>query len=135
MEETLQQDQYKQILEENIVPFAISKHGGLNNFIYQDDNCDPHRAKSTQQHIIQSGINRLLWPAQNRDLNSIENVWGHIKREIEKQQFPAKNEEHLFFKLQCVWNSIPDEYLKKLAESVTSRVAKVIAAKGGSIPY
>ena len=130
IEGTLKRDQYKRILEENAIPFAISKHGCLNNFVCQHDNCGPHRAKSIQQYMVQSGINRLLWPAQCPELNPIGNVWGCMKRETAKLPFPPKNEEHLFSKLQSVWKSIPDEYFKKLAESMTYRVAKVIAAKG-----
>ena len=73
-EVTLEQEQYKSVLEENIVPLKIEDYASISRVIFQQDNCGPHRAKSVTAYLEASGINLMNWPAQSLDLNPIENA-------------------------------------------------------------
>ncbi len=67
----LNQHKYKQILSRYVIPFASTKHQGLRNFLFQQDGCGPHRAKSIKQYLDAENVRVLPWPAQSPDLNPI----------------------------------------------------------------
>ena len=62
-------------------------------------------------------------PAQSPDLNIIEAVWDHLDREWNKRQPTSK--EELWDVLQEPWTTIPEDYFKKLQESLSKRVQTV----------
>ena len=59
--DTLNQRQHIRMLEDNIIKFAQTNYGGLERFIFQDDNCSPHRANSVQKYMRAKGLSRLAW--------------------------------------------------------------------------
>ena len=129
------QHKYRQILEANLLPFMNAKHGGNDDFILQEDNCGPHRAKSIAKYLQTKGVTRMKWPAQSPDLNPIENVWGLLKMRLRKRLKQPTNCDELFTILQSEWNALSDEYFISLANSMASRVKKVVSMRGGSTKY
>lgn len=105
------------------------------SFILQDDNCHSHSSKFTMAWMARRKIQRMDWIAQSPDLNLIENVWSHLKRELgEMTPLPstvAILEERIF----DVWNDITVEYIHTLYESMSKRCELVIKNKGGSTKY
>lgn len=92
--------------------------------------------------MLEHGISLLEWPPYSPDLNPIEHVWNLLKRRL-FQLFP-----HLFdlnrnladgeeFKecLQKAWDSITQEEIRDLIDSIPRRLAAVIAAKGWYTKY
>ncbi len=51
-------------------------------FIFQQDLAPAHTAKSTKSWLNDHGVGVLDWPANSPDLNSIENLWGIVKRKM-----------------------------------------------------
>ena len=129
------QYKYKEILQNHLLPFMHSKHGGKDDFVLQEDNCGPHRAKSIAKYLQNEGVSRMNWPAQSPDLNPIENVWGLLKNRLRKLPKLPTNRDQLFEILQSEWNSLPDDYFASLADSMAARVRKVISCGGGSTKY
>jgi len=74
----LDQYQYLQILEEALLPFARLTFG--HNFVYQDDNARPHRARTVVNFMETEGIEHMEWPAVSPDMNYIENPWSEVTR-------------------------------------------------------
>ena len=73
------------------------------------------------------------WPPQSPDLNIIEAVWDHLDRERNKGQ--PKSKEELWEVLKEAWYNIPEDYFRKLQDSLPKRVKDVLSAKGGHTKY
>ena len=76
------QEKYENILETVLLPFNASHHSEINQFIFQQDGCGPHRAKSIKAQMDAKQINRMERSAQSLGLNQIENAWALLKRRI-----------------------------------------------------
>ena len=53
--------------------------------IFQDDNAHLHRARVVTESLAQEGTEKLQWPSKSPDMNPIQLCWGHIGRNIIKQ--------------------------------------------------
>ncbi|GFU64144.1 transposable element Tcb2 transposase [Trichonephila clavipes] len=60
-------------------------------FVFMDDNATYHRPLAVQDCLDSEGIQRLVWPARSPDLNSIENVWDALGRQVAGRNYPATN--------------------------------------------
>lgn len=106
---------------------------GLEDFIFQQDNDPKHTSKLLKDFFTQNNINLLPWPAQSPDLNPIEHVWAHMKKEVAK--YNPKNKQELKERLQQVWDAIDPEFLQRLVSSMCNRTKAVIEAKGMHTRY
>ena len=59
--------------------FARNKYGGIQNFVFQEDNIKPHRAIAVKVYLKGRGVKTMFWPAQSPDLNPIENAPDTIR--------------------------------------------------------
>ena len=73
------QSTYRNIIDSTILPFMEEKHGGLSEFILQEDNCGPQRAISISTYLSSKCIDRMIWPPQSLDIAPIENAWGFFE--------------------------------------------------------
>jgi transposase len=68
------------------------------------------------------------FPPQSRDLNPIENLWDHLKREKVKHDPTSK--ENLWYVLNQCWNNLKPAVLRKPVESMPGRVKAILKSKG-----
>ena len=122
---TLKQDQYKEILSNNLFPFASRYHESLNNILFQQDNCGPHKAKTVVSYLDASNIELMDWPAQSADLNLIKNVWAYLKQKLRNRNTHPSNSDELYEILQNEWASIPTSYFQSLMYSMPARAYTV----------
>ena len=123
---------YRDILEENLLESARELRLGR-RFTFQQDNDPKHKAKSTMEWFKNKHINVLEWPSQSPDLNPIENLWKDLKTAVHKRSPSNLTELELFCKEE--WAKMSVSRCANLVESYPSRLAAVIAAKGGSTKY
>ena len=129
--------EYEELLNVKMLPdakklFATSRTPY--SWTFQQDGATVHRTKAALQLLKENCPNfiALDWPANSPDLSPIENVWGWMQREINKEPLCLTVED---FKLQIerVWERVPKSMLKNLAAGMQKRMEKVIELEGAHI--
>lgn len=127
----MDQTQYKDILEKQMLPFA--RNNMPRGWLFQHDNDPKHTAKSVKKWLKTKRIRILDWPAQSPDLNPIENIWNTLK--IACSRTKVSNEEQKFQLLQSEWNNITVDTLSNMVRSMPRRCEAVIKAFGYPTKY
>ncbi len=101
------------------------------DFIFQQDLAPAHTAKGTKNWFNDHGVTVLDWPANSPNLNSIENLWGIVKRKMRDTR--PNNADDLKAVIKATWASITPEQCHRL--TLPRRIDAVIHAKGDSTKY
>ena len=125
-------DYIDQILEEYVVP--LFHHGVVPVDIFMHDNAPPHRANVTKQFLVDENVPTMDWPAVSPDMNPIENVWSHMKRQLKKRNFP-QNPDALFATLSDIWDELTEDYIQNLTQLMRRRVRALQQANGSHTKY
>jgi transposase len=133
--ETLDSKGYMQVLKDYVVQSRDWCGMDRETFVFQHDNASVHTASIVKKYIRKAKINTLPWPPNSPDLNPIEPVWNHIKRELGKYREDPSTMDVLWERVQCIWETIPEAYISKLYESMPRRMAMLYKSKGGHIKY
>ena len=122
---------YKNILSEHMLPFAEEEMPL--RWTFQQDNDPKHSSKFIKDWLKLKNVNVLTWPSQSPDLNPIEHLWEHVKRQLATTRFKNKND--LFDSIKNIWQNIPSDVCKKLVHSMNNRCEAVLDAKGYGTKY
>jgi predicted transcriptional regulator/transposase len=98
--------------------------------IFQHDNAPSHSSHRTKRWLKRNEIEVIDWPSQSPDLNPIEHLWDHLKREIRKRK-QCRDVDELWEVVKEVWSSIKPETCRKLVHSMPRRLNELRKAKGG----
>ncbi|GFV09120.1 transposable element Tc3 transposase [Trichonephila clavipes] len=90
---------------------------------------------TTTQHVIEHSLFRIVWPAHSPDLNTIENVWDALGRQVAGRNYPPKSKNTLIRALTEEWDKLPQQLLDNVVQSMVRRVECCITLHGGHIPY
>ena len=131
---TIDAQAYINILDDNLWP-VIAKNFADKPYVFQDDNAPVHRARSVMTYMEENHVNTTTWPAQSPDLNIIENVWLHIKRELKNVSERIGSKQQLFEEIQTIWENVSVDYVRQLYETIPSRISEVIRMKGHMSKY
>jgi transposase len=122
---------YKEIIDRVMLPHAKNKMP--RGWIFQQDNDPKHTSKVLKDFFDKKKIRVLQWPSQSPDLNPIEHLWEHVKRQT--IDFRPTNKQQLFDKLNEIWCNIPLSAIINLVDSMPRRCQAVIDSQGGPTKY
>ncbi|KAG3120743.1 hypothetical protein PI124_g1437 [Phytophthora idaei] len=77
----------------------------------------------------------MLWPARSTDYNPIENAWSVMAARVYAHGHQYRTVGELEVAIMAAWDSIEQEDLFKLVESMPRRCLAVIKQKGDLTKY
>ena len=110
-------------------------HALADHPIFIHDGTTPHTARISMAILRQSAMEVFPWPSLSPDVNPIEHVWDYIKRHLNKMDPRLQSLDELREAIHEVWRHMPQQYVRRLIQSMRRTVAAVIAANGGSTHY
>lgn len=127
----MDQHVYKNIMANTMIPFVDENMPVT--CVFQHDNDPKHTSRMVKAYLLESSVAVLDWPAQSPDLNPIENLWGHVQRELDG--IPNSSADVLFQNIQNIWSNISTDRIRRLVESMPRRCRAVIENKGYPTQY
>lgn len=126
---------YLDILNRQLVPsiHTLRQLAPGKKYIFQQDNDPKHTANVTKEWLARKKLPMLVWPSQSPDLNPIENLWGHLDRQVMDRR--PNSEEELYNILEEGWKALSVTYLTKLVDSMPRRIQAVIDNNGWATKY
>ncbi|GFV49552.1 transposable element Tcb1 transposase [Trichonephila clavipes] len=122
--------------EDELLPHVRLFRGAIaSDFLFMDDNAQPHQTLAVEDLLEREAITRMNWPAYSPDLNPIEHVWDALGRHIAARLLHPENTQQLKKMLIKEWALLPQEILHHLVLSMPRRCKATIAMRGGHIPY
>ena len=121
-----------EILRPVVVPFMPNMGQGA---LFQDDTARPHRARIVDTYLQQEQITRMEWPACLSDLNPIVHLWDQSGRAVHMRLHAQSTLADLRRSLVEEWDSLPQNSVQRLVNSVRCRCESCIAAAGGPTRY
>jgi len=130
----LNSDKYIEILENNL-PTAFEKFPPeqSSKILYQQDNARPHTSAKTSKYFKKKRVKLIPWPPRSPDLNIIENIWSMVDEKLLK--YSINNTTQLKEALKIVWAEISKDVIRKLFQSMPTRLRQVINRKGFACCY
>lgn len=124
-------ESYVQLLKDNF-SHSVRKMR-MRRFVFQQDNDPKHTSRVAKQYFESKKWEILEWPPQSPDLNPIEHLWGILDSKI---PITSRTSLPSFWEgMQEGWEAIPEDVLRKLVESMPSRLQAVIENHGEHTKY
>jgi len=130
IEGKMDQNLYRSILEDELFQTLDLYDLKQSKTIFMQDNDPKHRAKSVMKWLAEQDFSILDWPAQSPDLNPIENLWRQVKLMLSRFDSPPIGLAELWDRTASVFSQITASECVSLYETMPSRMAAVIKAKG-----
>jgi transposase len=105
------------------------------NIVFQQDNDPKHTSRLARKWFEDNRIEVLDWPPQSPDLNPIEHLWVHLKRQLAAYETEPISMHQLWDRVETEWNKVPAQVCTDLIETMPERIGAVLEAKGGYTKY
>ena len=91
-----------------------------------------HASRSTADFLAQKGLpasKLMTWPPSSPDMNSFENLWALVKKELYKGVEQYKSISELWNAIQTTVTTATPEINNTLPSSIDERLMKIIEKK------
>ena len=117
--------------------FLQADKGGDNLFV--QDNCPYQNSVLAKAALRRTCANLLKFPVRRADVLCNENLFPVVSHKLEKQATACRITRESYSEFQArvinTFYSIPTGTINKLISSISLRILKLIAVKGGRIKY
>ncbi|GFY36047.1 transposable element Tc1 transposase [Trichonephila clavipes] len=121
----------REVLQPEVVLFLQ----GIPGDIFQHYNARPRVAKTVRDFCSAQRMQLLPLLAYSPDMSPIEYVWDLVGRRLTPDPRPAASKDELLLRVQAIWNSLLQEDIQNLLDSMSRHIAALIAASGGYTKY
>ncbi|GFX55031.1 transposable element Tc1 transposase [Trichonephila clavipes] len=105
---------------------VIERHSGLTPGVMVLGAISYHgRSNCYELRVISKATD--MWP--------IELMWDLVGQRLARDPRPAASKDELLLRLQAIWNSLPQADIQNLFDSMSRRIATLIASRGGYTEY
>ncbi|GFT58477.1 uncharacterized protein TNCV_3656471 [Trichonephila clavipes] len=101
--------------------------------VFQQSNTRPHTTVITQCSL--QSVDMIPWPARSPNLSPIEHVWDIIGRQLQHHPQLTLIVPVLIQQVQQAWNSIPQNSIRHLYDTLHARLQVCIQISGGYTGY
>ena len=112
-----------EVLQPHIIPYAGAIGDNFILIMLMRDNARPEVAWNVGDYLTNEGVEVLDWPACSPDLNPVEHLCSHLKRNVYRKMNDASTFAlaDLRHYLQDEWENVPQRLVKKLVYSMRRR--------------
>ncbi|GFV64718.1 hypothetical protein TNCV_1636711 [Trichonephila clavipes] len=103
----------------------------------RQDNAPPNIVK-TVRDFCSKHMQLLPWAAYSPGMSPIEHGWDLVGWCFARDPRPPASKDKLLLRIQAIWNSLPQEDIQNLIESMPRRITTLttlIAVRGGYTKY
>ena len=104
-------------------------------WVFQQDNASIHCACHTSNFLHANGVNLLRHPECSPELNSFENVWGWMARDVYRNGKQYASKDEFQETILASWSNISLSLIETLISSMPQRIFEVIKNNGGRTHY
>jgi hypothetical protein len=125
---------YRGILEDFLPWVRANWNLSTEDFLFQQDNAAPHRARATLEFFRVKRLRHIGWPAKSPDMNPIERGWALLKKKL--QAYPrAATANDLWAQIQEAWAAMSGDMAAHLVRGMPQRIWALKKARGGPTIY